>query len=783
MPIDKYDEYRKPLTQEELLGMPEAEEMLAAMEREANQPNSNLKRVPNGFRYEGGDFIPNPVVVEHMGIAMQRAEAQFKGWPAMPENVECSERYAGVDPVGKYSDIDMQVAQRTARINSMLESRSPQVQQYARSLLDAAKNNPAVEQITFAMQETAKKHRILTRASKLCLEPAGRDLLHQQSRILETDLAAEQYSKYLQGIEFAAGIRTGPVPREIQDFYAQYLNMPLNMDLIKQAEKLDRTPREVNVEFQNLDHKLQQELFANPKNWGKTPGDIAKDAITAEQVSQTIGPYARETAKRVLDPLFNEAESVDTENHRLNRADNIIVGGKTVREKMYEDYIAAGNQPDTFKDFFDENFKTAANEYVASALMAGERVEAFVPDKNGRIPNEPVQITKTGYEPSPLNPVVLNGWERFWSKMGFYKEKTRAAAEYQSTLDARERVKSTNMVARTSLTSGPTKRVKDMFFRDWVEKNGPLPSSVPHGYSSSRAALPTMAICYMSARGYDIKDIMDPTKLVNERQQVGHEVMNHVKAGDQRWIGEVLFHGQRTIMDQVDRYCRQINIMDNNQLFQPENSFLFNVTLTAFDASQETAHCRAEYQAAAERFAPGNGPNAAKQVDDRANTMSDFFDKAIMALDAYNRLAGGIVDPSMVDSDAIQQVLNFEGARAAYGPRIAANPQAPVSSHSTIKYMGIYGPTYASLAETNEVARLSYRLQDANNQKTFGRELLHGTAQQRMHIELNENDCFQTKFHMDEPTRQEKLDASRHRELQDLARKNEPKPMGGGRAK
>ena len=43
MPRDIYEEYRQPLTEEEQMGMPEAEEMLAAMEREADDPNSKLK--------------------------------------------------------------------------------------------------------------------------------------------------------------------------------------------------------------------------------------------------------------------------------------------------------------------------------------------------------------------------------------------------------------------------------------------------------------------------------------------------------------------------------------------------------------------------------------------------------------------------------------------------------------------------------------------------------------------------------------------------------------------
>ena len=779
MPRDIYEEYRQPLTEEEQMGMPEAEEMLAAMEREADDPNSKLKREPNGFRYDGGDFIPNPVIVEHMGIAMQRAEQQFKGWPAMPENNECSIRYPDMDPSGVYSIIDMKAAQRIAQIKATLESRSPEVQEYTRALLQAEKNNPEAAQISFMLHETAKKHRILTRASKLCLDPAGRDLLHQQSRMLEADMAAEQYNKYLQGIEFAAGIRTGPVPREVQDFYTQRLQMPLNMDLIKQAEQLDYTPRKVKVEFQNLDHKLQQELFADPKNWGKTRKDLGQNAITAQQAEKAISPYACATVGRVVGALFNEVENIDPDGLSLNRTDNIIIGGKTVRERMYEDYIASGKNPSNFDTFLKKNYQQMTNEYVAGALMAGERVEAFIPDKNGRIPDQPVQLTKTGYEPSPLSPVTLNAWERFWAKRGFYQEKTKAAADYQRTMEARERVKSTNLVAQINISNGRTNRTMNAFFSDWQKENGKLPDSVPHGYSVFRAALPSTAICYMAAKGYDIKDIFDPSKLQAEKQQIGTEVVNRMMAGDQKWMGEVLFHGQRSIADQMDRYCRQINVLDNNELYRSENTFLFNAMIAAFDASQETSHCPAEYAAAAERHAPGNGAQAMAQVDNRINTVGDFFDKGRMALHASNQLAGGLIDPDNVESKAIQKILLFESARTAFSTKIAANPNAPFSSHFTIDSMQLHSLLYNSQAEKPAVQNLSSQLQKVEGQKTFGLAMIRGQAQNRMHIELDEMNPFNSKLSIDAPTKQEMKNMSRNREIQEIARQNASKSMGG----
>lgn len=54
--------------------------------------------------------------------------------------------------------------------------------------------------------------------------------------------------------------------------------------------------------------------------------------------------------------------------------------------------------------------------------MTGKRVEAFLPDREGRIPAEPTPITRSGYEPSPLRPETFNAWQRFFSRHGFYSE-------------------------------------------------------------------------------------------------------------------------------------------------------------------------------------------------------------------------------------------------------------------------------------------------------------------------------------------------------------------------
>ena len=101
--------------------------------------------------------------------------------------------------------------------------------------------------------------------------------------------------------------------------------------------------------------------------------------------------YAGATADRQSAPLFAQAEGAT--RGRVNRGDLIIVGGKTVREIMEEKFqqgikdgsIDAKTDEDTW---YKQNLNQMTGNIVSAGLMAGKRVEAFVPDRNGNIPKE-----------------------------------------------------------------------------------------------------------------------------------------------------------------------------------------------------------------------------------------------------------------------------------------------------------------------------------------------------------------------------------------------------------
>lgn len=747
-PFDAYADYRHPLTEEENKRLKLAEEKLAREAEEALAAGEEA--VEGGYRDENGKFIPNALTREYARIAADYAQKQFSGWPTMPEDEQTDERLPAVDPVGKYSIIDMEMEERLAKIRATLESRSPAVREYAQSLLELESSDDAVRQLRADMDRASMLHRRYTRASKLSPDAVTRRYLHEKSCELKVSADVVKYNKYLQGIEYAAGVRTGSVPQEVLDFYRNELHITLDRERVLEAAELDTLPQELHVEFEDLDNKFMQKVFADPRCWGKKPEKIER--TESPRLDRMVSPYARATAERVLDPLFGRTEDLwgdqDYKANPINRGTHIIIDGKTVREKLFEDFMAIpGSSVRDFDAFYKDNYRQKTGEYVAAALMAGKRVEAFVPDRNGRIPDEPVQITKTGYEPSPLHKVTLNAWQRFASKLGFYKEKVAKVAEYQRMIDARERVKAGNLVSalEASIEAGAQRK---QFFSAQIAA-GTMPEKVPGGFSASRLVLSTVATCAMAAAGYPVEDIFDPAKLTEEKQRVGEEVLRNMTNGNIEWTGNTFFFGQRRLVEHLDEAATRLRLTeDERSIFRPENRTLFAIAHTLFDINQECAHCKQEYAAAAmstlpegERT-PENGAKLVNELMDRSNCLASFFHFARKSLRARCDLADGIL-PTSGAIEPLSQVVDFEEGRREISERMwggdpaRGEPLRPLSYCVTEEELPtVFGSSNMVMYDDATYRRLQDTLDSSmSERKNFGNGLISGWMQKRMKIE------------------------------------------------
>lgn len=641
----------------------------------------------------------NRIVLEHRNdqtqgyiqAALHRARRQLRefegaGVPVMPEHTDVAFNYFDLDPEGKYSVIDMRFAEREARIRESLQSRTPEVREYVNAMLDALRvpydksPMPYVAHTYQMMQAAAQEHRLCSRAAKLCQSMEGITQLYLQYKNLETSASVVACDKLFQGLEYAAGLHPDPVPDEIQEFYQEVLRAPLDRNIVKQAQKADPEVKKLDVEFGNPENTRIMNILATYNVWNKPVEEVresierSRDGLDEEQLHS----YAVATIKRVLDPIYNGPEQ--TSHGIAERGGLIIVDGKTIREIIRDDYNRDPHRPPNFEDYYRQNLTRRAGEVISSALVAGKRVEAFLPDARGNIPKEPVQLVKTGYEPSPLKPEKFNAWHRFFSKFGYYKEKVDRKKEYEKAMAARERVQTRNRAARLkdfAARSGKLKALdmNHLFFNSVLERQEI--KHLHHFYAendwehiqlcfadrwveglfvdlelSRKGRAPCSAlVCAMAAQGYQFQDIIDPNKLQRERQDTVVQFVERGLENNQEWMGRTLYKGVKALLQQTDELTRGLDLRNEQQLMSvlPELASISSIAhfaLTREDYPLPQA-CRQAYQDEAVKDL-GDAAAAQKHTAEVASLVSNFnsfFNKMLDGKLAQYKLADPATTP------------------------------------------------------------------------------------------------------------------------------------------
>lgn len=539
---DYYEPYRPSLTDRDKKHLEAAaisnQDMFRQFQAEAPGWEPEQNRVPEGFRAPNGHIHYDQVAKVHIDIAMEHAKEQLRSQNMpMPEEEETTLRFPGISPKGKYSVIDMKLAQRWNDIEAGLPFASAQVA----ANINAWKMSTFYRETAEKVAKVSNQHRVLTRAEKLCRDENGQQLLHAQARALETDPAIIQMDQIMQGMEYLQGKRQ-TVPQDVLDLYQQHMEV----DLVHTRETintLNRTPERIDVKFENFDDIQQQRTISNPRNWNKTKQDLQFLAPTADEVDHSIRPYTIASVKQKLTPAFQRMEEAG-----FDPRDLVIVDGKSVQEHMNEKGAAV-------------NSKEAAANYasmlVTSALMSGKQVETFIPSPDGKLPKEPAAVEASGYTPQQSGPTVLNTWERFFSRFGFYKEKAAQAEKHKQTMDARVRVLSNIENRALQKMERDPADLHKMFFGDQkiVPNTTAGPKEMP-----SRMPFPTAACICIMALDYPLEDILDPNKLQNEKQIAARDYRANYK--NHGLLGQKLGAGIVELQNKLDKYAQSADMKD-----------------------------------------------------------------------------------------------------------------------------------------------------------------------------------------------------------------------------
>ncbi|MCI8529624.1 MAG: DUF1682 domain-containing protein [Lachnospiraceae bacterium] len=747
-------EEQKELSPEEAVAQKEKEERL--------KRNRKIKRATigtrNGWIDSDGRFTAYPVQAFRIFEEFTGASRELDRWGMVfPDEPDIGEKFPAVDPAGCYSEVDMGFKDRMEKIKAAQATRPEAVQEYTRQLLDNFdKPTTGVGVMWGRVVHDTQRIRVDTRAAKRAMVQEDSDWFLDAIRELKEDSEnIQQFDRLLNVMEYAVGL-TDRVPSPEEKQLVEGLKIPLTPELEAKRKEPAKVPETIHVEFADFSSKMEQKYFANPEYWGKSRRRAPKDAPSVEVAEASMEKYAGATADRQIAPLFAQAEGAT--RGRVNRGDLIIVGGKTVREIMEEKFqqgikdgsIDAKTDEDTW---YKQNLNQMTGNIVSAGLMAGKRVEAFVPDRNGNIPKEPVGITKTGYEPSPLEKVTLNAWERHFARHGRYQAKAAKAVDYQQTMEARERVQLRNALNKMEGYQLAGDNMKDIFFGAWVKENGPLPQKVPGGFSVDRSLMTSLAVCTMLDRGHSLEDVLNPDKLVQQRNEIGKEVVDRMKAGDEKWEAKAFLHGGRALEKELERLAASMDYTNDKEVFSDKGLLFCQASGAMMDIRQEvdrSAAVKDEIINMVEKESPGKGKKAMDEFIEMGGGIPYYANYARDALRARVNLGKGF-STGMID------IATWEAVKDRMAEKRSANPEKPQLELFNLYEIAATRAIVSSNTELNnfcQMAKAKPEYKSALARKAISGEL--GKAI-KMEVSIDEkNSKGESKFSLDVKYNQKK---------------------------
>ena len=661
------------------------------------------------------------------------------------------EMYPAVDVKGKYCVLDVRAAERDARIDAALQNCNPSVVAYVGRL----RANPAAKELQERMVADARKHRLLTLAAERCVDHyedkeirgATAGFMRLEAKQLETSQAVMDHTIFTEGLEHIVGLEHSfLLSRDITKLFSEKLNAPLDKNMLNQAKHLN--PQKFEVVFENLDNILQQYQLSDPANQERflqemplaeeapLMGDVALDAKETEQV---MASYARSTTDRLLDGLFPKAEKRGLD-HEIDRAGLIIVDGKTVQERIYESYMEKGHDPAQFDAYYKANSERLTNDYVAAGLIASKRVEVFVPDKNGKIPAVPAQITRSGYEPSPLQPIAMNAWHRFWAKFGFYKERIAQVDEYQRMESARNRATIKYYTNQLEQLDGTRPYIEKQFTTN-IESDYAVATQRRQIVDLNGTKLTSFAACYMLADGYSVEDIFDPDKLQAQKAAAGEELLFMVQRVKAYELGSTLAEGQYRLMKYFEEQSTKVDFTNFDQLCAPQNKTLFLAAITARDIIAESQNNVLGYDDHVERCFRSDGrKGTGLDLENRMRGVSTYLENVRQTMVNSARMVSGLeadtkveellapIFASQIDRDRIK--------KAAEGmPLLEIIEKRPKTYGREDE---VEAGVQRSLNCSDGQMMINTLTNNPEAQKAFGRDMLSGKVQEHMHFDLTD---------------------------------------------
>ena len=383
-------------------------------------------------------------------------------------------------------------------------------------------------------------------------------------------------------------------------------------------------------EIEEYNHKL--DIYNNRRKFFENPAAARQQRWREEQNKEfEVQNVKEDTLKQVaLDPALREiGHNLDDrfggiEKKTANmsdRLDNVVIGGKTLRQLVLENICNAKPDKDG-KATFDEKgvrlyqkktpdeLHAIGNSIIVKAMLSGVSVKAakldpvtgeMLADEKGalftelKVPSEIAKIAINSPEHAALNRLIQKDTNVTLTGLAEGKElliQTDITCKNIQTLNKANAV--------LSSTCGYVS-MQNALLGGWAKDNGHptvkegLKTVKSYdGFTTDRSCIPSHAIAYLITQGHSMKDICDPSKLAEEKDAAGREAMKRYLDHDKKWMAEVNVKAQQKIVEETDKAFKNVDFYDNKSVFTKETMPYLSMVHTVFDLQQEKDHMKQE---------------------------------------------------------------------------------------------------------------------------------------------------------------------------------------------
>ena len=236
-----------------------------------------------------------------------------------------------------------------------------------------------------------------------------------QNRALNRQMTEQEKLKELQSVpgnikyfmDYPGVDPTGKWERGDYEKYVQAKKQELESQLFG-----DTRPKTVDIAFGNLDKVILNAKAATVKEQNKDGKllsskelqDKVFSVLNERQTNETLKKYLQGTLQPFMDVAYREFE----EKTSVSREHLLLVDGISVSSHLNRMGFHKG----------EKGYEQQVSVFVGTALQNGARVEAYIPDQNGKLPAERIQLNAEGYKMADMKFLKEGAWDKFCNFFG-----------------------------------------------------------------------------------------------------------------------------------------------------------------------------------------------------------------------------------------------------------------------------------------------------------------------------------------------------------------------------